>query len=635
MIRNFFIAAQLTPLVLSIFLALFHRAKESILYRAVSTGAVLWLLSGAGTLGGWVLNSMAPIEIDFGNLYSRGDYHFPLVFFIDWISIVFLATTHFAGAIILKYCRYYLHREAGYARFFSTLFLFIGGMQILLSAGTLDVLFAGWEIVGMSSFLLIGFYRQRISPVRNAFRAYCVYRICDFGLLLGTLFSHLLLHESQNFSKLLELSPSSLAGIGFWPLIGLSFLLLLAASGKSAQFPFCFWLPRAMEGPTPSSAIFYGALSIHAGVFLLLRTLPIWHAYPTSRIAVACLGIVTAFITTFSGRVQSNIKAQIGYASICQVGLMLVELALGLVSLAVFHFVANASLRFYQLLISPSVVTHLLRVQAASPDGVRLSNWSLERRFPVRLRSTLYILAFYEGYLEHVLRRLVWALFNRFNEHFNRTASSWLQFVLGTLIVGSLILLRLTSGHRRAELEAFFALAMIILSFWGLGERQRPFRMWHCISLSCALASAAVLATGTASIEDIFIHLFGILPCWIGGVLSLRHLRIPRTIDLRQHLGLADQRIRASFAFFLAVIGISGFPITSAFLGEDLLLHHALGNQLWLAAAISFTFVLNGISAMRLYLKLCLGPSNERQSINKEVEEPNPVLSIEGQHQAL
>src|SRR6185437_15411499 len=128
-------------------------------------------------------------------------------------------------------------------------------MCLLTLAGNLDLMFAAWEMVGLSSFLLIAFYRERQSAVRNALKTYSVYRIADIGMLLAAC-----LEGSGERS-------------GY--LIGL--LLLVAAIGKSAQFPFSFWVARAMEGPTPSSALFYGALSVHAGAYLLLRTYPLWN----------------------------------------------------------------------------------------------------------------------------------------------------------------------------------------------------------------------------------------------------------------------------------------------------------------------------------------------------------------------
>jgi len=240
--------------------------------------------------------------------------------------------------VIVRYCRHYLHREPGYRRFFVTIFGFVFGLNIVILSGVLDMFFAGWEIVGISSFLLIAFYRHRYQPIRNALRAYSIYRLCDFGLLLATLLIDLLFHGRNHFSELAEVLKDGAPPGGYLEFFGLSLLLILAAAGKSAQFPFCFWIPRAMEGPTPSSAIFYGALSVHLGVFLLLRTQPIWGFEIASRLIVLSIGALTVLVASLSEQAQSNIKGQIAYASITQVGLMFIELALGLESIVLMQF---------------------------------------------------------------------------------------------------------------------------------------------------------------------------------------------------------------------------------------------------------------------------------------------------------
>ena len=249
-------------------------------------------LSLVGLLLTWASAGFPSHEYAWFTLYETSDYRFPILFYLDKIGAVYLFSVWAIFSIIVKYCRVYLHREAGYQRFFMTIFSFVFGLNIVILSGSIDILFAGWEIVGISSFLLIAFYRHRVQPVRNALRAYTIYRFCDIGLLLGAWLSHLLFHDNQRFSQLAELfSNPAVPPAGYAALLLVSILILIAAVGKSAQFPFCFWLPRAMEGPTPSSAIFYGALSVHLGVFLLLRTLPIWSYYYVPRFIVLIIGL--------------------------------------------------------------------------------------------------------------------------------------------------------------------------------------------------------------------------------------------------------------------------------------------------------------------------------------------------------
>ena len=249
-------------------------------------------LSILALLALWVSRGFPNYEYAWFTLYEAADYHFPILFYLDRVGAVYLVCVWLIFSIITKYCRYYLHRETGYKRFFLNIFGFLFGLNLIILSGSIDMLFAGWEIVGISSFMLIAFYRHRVQPVRNALRAYTIYRFCDIGLLLGTWMSHMLFHESPHFSQMAELSDNNILGsLGYGELSLLTFLIIIAASGKSAQFPFCFWLPRAMEGPTPSSAIFYGALSVHLGVFLLLRTDPIWSYHYVTRAIIFIIGL--------------------------------------------------------------------------------------------------------------------------------------------------------------------------------------------------------------------------------------------------------------------------------------------------------------------------------------------------------
>lgn len=584
--------------------------------RFAAAGAILMALSVLVTIVSWVLGHGAPYELALGNLYQHDDYHFPIYLYFDRDGAVFLGVTALLGSIIVKYCRYYLHREAGYRRFFATIFAFLFGTTLLAVAGTLDLIFAGWEVVGISSFLLIGFYRERVAPVRNAFRAYTVYRLCDVGLLLGAWLGHLVWHDTQRFSVLATLDPTTLSSLGWLPLVGMSFLVLLAAAGKSAQFPFCFWLPRAMEGPTPSSAIFYGALSVHAGVFLLMRTYAIWTALPATRILVGVIGAVTAVIAATSGRVQSNVKGQIGYASIAQVGLMLVELALGLHGLAAFHLVGNACLRCYQLLVSPSVVAHLLRVQSASIGELRVSDYSFERRLPERWRNALYVFAIHEGYLENAVRALFWAPLRRLGQLVHRVDGTAVRAIGVFGAAGMFAALTAREFDHWPAAEIFYAVAMLGASLSALAERQSPLRAWNAVTFSQLSAVGAVLATGTDGLIDGAMYLAGILPAWVLGLVALRSLvgqtAPPRVLSY--YGGLAAERPFLSTIFFFAVLAMSGFPISPAFIGEDLLLHHAAGNDVWLAAIVTFTFVVNGLAMVRTYSRICLGPVEWTQS---------------------
>jgi NADH:ubiquinone oxidoreductase subunit 5 (subunit L)/multisubunit Na+/H+ antiporter MnhA subunit len=352
------------PLVGFVLSILVPENREKTLSRVAFYTAGLNLLSIFIFLIFWAFTGFQALNLKEFVLYKNEHFEFLVDFFFDRVGAVYVVIGAMLTFLITFYSRYYLHRESGYKRFFNTVLFFYLGFNITVLAGNFETLFIGWEILGLSSFLLVAFYRENYLPTRNAIKVFSIYRIGDVGLILAMWASHHLWHENITFLKLnnAQLVSDYLAGhsgIGMF----IALMLLLAAAAKSAQFPFSSWLPRAMEGPTPSSAIFYGSLSVHLGVFLLMRTFPFWENQLIIRVLIALIGLVTAVISTMVARVQTSVKTQIGYASLTQIGIMFMEVAAGLEALALIHFIGNASLRTYQLLISPSVVAYLIREQ--------------------------------------------------------------------------------------------------------------------------------------------------------------------------------------------------------------------------------------------------------------------------------
>ena len=399
----------LVPFISGCIIAFGGARSEHFIARTASFAARANGLLTSALLILWFANGQRHLDLRGFEIYRTGDYALGVAFYIDSMSALFLFLVTFLSNMVIIYSRHYLHREPGYQKFFACLMFLMFGLTLLTVAGTLDILMAGWEFVGICSFLLISFYQTRINAVRNGFKVLTVYKFCDVGLLLGAWLSHLLWHDAQYFSILS--SPEArahLTEVGPFPLLVLSVMILIAAAGKSAQFPFSYWLSRAMEGPTPSSAIFYGALSVHAGVLLLHRVHPIWSATDYGPWMVGGLGLTTAFICSGISRVQSNIKGQIAYSSAAHVGLIFFEMALNLKSMAMLHLTANACLRCYQLLISPSVLAYLLRLQGSIDRPTRVMSQSIEKILPSKLAKTLYVFCIYDGFLEKIVYVLLW-----------------------------------------------------------------------------------------------------------------------------------------------------------------------------------------------------------------------------------
>jgi NADH:ubiquinone oxidoreductase subunit 5 (subunit L)/multisubunit Na+/H+ antiporter MnhA subunit len=614
------LACQLIPLA-GFILVFFSPNSEKIIARISSLITHTTGLCIVALLYLWASHGFANVEYEWFTLYESTDYHFPILFFLDRVGAAYLVCVWVIFSIITKYCRYYLHRETGYKRFFLNIYGFLFGLNLIILSGSIDMLFAGWEIVGISSFMLISFYRHRVQPIRNALRAYTIYRFCDIGLLLGTWMSHMLFHESPHFSHMASLADSNImASLGHGELSLLTFLIIIAASGKSAQFPFCFWLPRAMEGPTPSSAIFYGALSVHLGVFLLLRTDPIWSYHIITRSIIFFIGLMTVVIASLAEKTQSNIKGQIAYASITQVGLMFIELSLGLDTLVLVHFMGNAFLRCYQLLLSPSIITHLLRIEGSADTDFYIEKspmrqflpMSIRNQLPEVLQNTLYVFALQEGGLEFLVRSLLWTPFKRIGGWINALKLGWLSLML-IVTTSACVLLVFSAGMDSKYLAIPVSVAMIIASSSAFSQKHSPFKVWNAILLSYVFSGGAVLLLNPDIGSDVVMFFSGIIPAWLLGVIVLSKLLKNQNFNEAPFAfrAMAETQPKLSLLLFLSFLGIVGFPITPAFLGEDLLLAHASSEHVWFALPITIAFVVNGIAAARVYLRLCMGRPNE------------------------
>jgi len=288
---------------------------------------------------------------------AEAHFHFTLKFVFDRLSVPFVVMTFVLCGVISAFASRYLHREQGFPRFFLFFSVFLTGMILSSAAGTIETLFFGWELVGLSSALLVAFFQDRRGPVQNGLRVWSIYRIADAAFLLAALTLHHL-SGSGDFA--------GLAGQGAWPagnavispdsalLVGL--LLLFAAAGKSALIPFSGWLPRAMEGPTPSSAVFYGALSVHLGAFLLLRMGPLLEESLLLQALVVLLGLATCAFAAMASSVQADIKSSLAFASLIQVSLIVTEIGFGLRYIPLIHIIGHACFRTLQLVRAPSLL---------------------------------------------------------------------------------------------------------------------------------------------------------------------------------------------------------------------------------------------------------------------------------------
>ena len=285
---------------------------------------------------------------------SIGTLHIDFSFVLDQLSLVMLLVVTGVGFLIHIYSVGYMHDDRGYARYFSYLNLFLFFMTLLVLGGNVLLMFVGWEGVGLASYLLIGFWFQKDYAANAGKKAFIVNRIGDFGFLIG-IFLLIGNFGSLTFSEIaakLAANPAWQGGI----LTVIALCLLVGATGKSAQLPLYVWLPDAMEGPTPVSALIHAATMVTAGVYMIARTHPLFEHSPFALGAVAIVGASTAIFAATIGLVQNDIKRVLAYSTISQLGYMFLGCGVAAYSAAIFHLMTHAFFKALLFLAAGSVI---------------------------------------------------------------------------------------------------------------------------------------------------------------------------------------------------------------------------------------------------------------------------------------
>ena len=412
--------------------------SERAIARAVQLAIVTGLISSIAMLALMLVweDTQVPVKlgswVNVENTTLHYHYHFVFKFEFDRLSIPFVILTFLLCGTVGAFANRYMHRERGFNRFFLLLSLFVVGMVTTSTAGTIETLFSGWELVGLSSALLVAYFHERPAPASNGLHVWVIYRFSDAALLLASVALHHMKGEGDFDNFLSGEWPDSVAALLPYQALFVGLLLLIAAMGKSAMIPFSGWLPRAMEGPTPSSAIFYGALSVHLGAFLLLRFSPLLNQSPLLRLIVIAVGLCTAIFATFAGHVQTDIKSALTFASMTQVGLIFVWIGLGFQYLALVHILGHGCLRTLQFLRAPTLLYDYRTMEDAI--GERLPRFAgvWLNRIPDNSRTWFYRLALERGYLDAYLKESLVRPFLNFLRRCDALEHLWTQRLSGT-----------------------------------------------------------------------------------------------------------------------------------------------------------------------------------------------------------
>ena len=390
--------------------------------------------------------SVLPYSESFGHWLNVGTLHVDFTFVLDQLSLVMLLVITGVGFLIHIYSVGYMAHDEGYARYFSYLNLFLFFMTTLVLAGNALLMFVGWEGVGLASYLLIGFWFNKTSAAEAGKKAFIVNRIGDVGFLIG-MFLLLANFGTLTFSEIadkLAANPGWAGGV----LTATALCLLLGATGKSAQLPLYIWLPDAMEGPTPVSALIHAATMVTAGVYMIARTHVLFDRAPFALGTVAVIGAATALFAATIALVQTDIKRVLAYSTISQLGYMFLGCGVAAYSAAIFHLMTHAFFKALLFLAAGSVIHGLGGEQDLRKMG------GLRKKLPVTFATmTMGVIA--------IAGTPPWAGF------FSKDAILYAAFTHGALGKALWFV-----GLVTAALTAFYMFRLWYLTF--MGEPRNP-----------------------------------------------------------------------------------------------------------------------------------------------------------------
>jgi NADH-quinone oxidoreductase subunit L len=419
------------------------------------------LIAVPAVLGSLLLSALALLETAGGKnisipLYSwmtSGDLHIEFGLYVDRLTAVMLMLVTIVSSLVHIYTIGYMHGDKGYARFFAYIALFTFSMLMLVMADNFLQLFVFWEAVGLCSYLLIGYWYERDAARAAGTKAFIVNRIGDFGFLLGLLLVLLTfgsLEYRHVFAQVADFAgaTTNLLGPvgGTWQISTVTLiclLLFIGAVGKSAQFPLHVWLPDAMEGPTPISALIHAATMVTAGVFMVARLAPLYNVSPTAMTVVAATGAITMLLGASIALTQNDIKRIVAYSTVSQLGYMVMACGLGAYTAGMYHLLTHGAFKSLLFLAAGSVIIALHHEQDIRRMG------GLKDKLPTT-------------YWTMVIGSLALAGFPFTSGFFSKD-----EILVGAWNAGSFGKILAILGLITAGVTAFYSFRLIFVVFWG------------------------------------------------------------------------------------------------------------------------------------------------------------------------
>ncbi|HEY7463229.1 MAG TPA: NADH-quinone oxidoreductase subunit L [Candidatus Limnocylindria bacterium] len=536
-----------------------------------------WIVPTLAVAVMWVISMVVFANVVFGGqtyhvrLYEwigAGDFRIEIAFLVDSLTAMLLLVVSSVGLLVHVYSIGYMNGDRGFWRFFAYLNLFMFSMLLLILGDNFLMLYVGWEAVGLCSYLLIGYWYKKPSAAGAAKKAFVVNRVGDFGFGLGIMAIWAALGTLQFdevFERIGELDPTLITVIAL--------LLFAGAVGKSAQFPLHVWLPDAMEGPTPVSALIHAATMVNAGVYMVARANPIFAHSELAMWVVAGIGVFTAIFAAAIALTQNDIKKVLAYSTVSQLAYMFFALGIGAWVAAIFHLVSHGFFKGLLFMGSGSVIH--------GADGEQDMRFMGGLRVPMRWT-----------YWTMVIGSLALAGIPLFAGFFSKDEILAEAFNRGYLLFYAI-------GVVVAFMTAFYTFRMIYMTFHG--EWRGPADVWHHVheSAGTMVAPLVILAVPTI-LAGLFLGIppeDGLIHDWLGGV-----------FEESEHAGILPGSIAAGEHHGFELLGIGGL----------LLLVGAAAGVLGIWLAYSW-YVRNPDVPKRFVERIPLGfgPGMYRASLNK------------------
>lgn len=458
------------------------------------------------------------LHASFYNWLTVGGFKADMAFMVDPISAIMIMIITGVGSLIHLYSVGYMSHDAKPAKFFAYLNLFLLNMLVLVLGDNLLVMFVGWEGVGLCSYLLIGFWYKDPEKAAAGMKAFVVNRIGDAGFLLG-LFTIFLTFGTVQFSELAKMTFTP--EVGVWgPITIATFCLFIGATGKSAQIPLYVWLPDAMAGPTPVSALIHAATMVTAGIYMIVRLNFMFVAAPTTMQIIACVGGATALFAATIGLLQNDIKKILAYSTVSQLGYMFLGVGVGAFTAGFFHLMTHAFFKALMFLGAGSVIHGMHEEQDVRKMG------GLAKKMPITYFTFLF------GWLAIIGTPL-------FSGFFSKDEILWKAYAspLGSKALWVV-------GVVGAACTAFYMTRLMALTFWGPSRVDKSVHPHESpLVMTIPLMVLAVLSL-------------------VGGWVGIPHLlgewaHIPNLLEHWLHHSVADVPVHGSHAEEWMTMGVS------------------------------------------------------------------------------